>query len=219
VLILTCDPGIPLILPHYYFSRLNKANYFTPVAPGDVFNGSATAEVIASKSEKFAVGDNVSGFLYWKRVQIAPAAGLTKLRLGGKISSPSQYLGLLGLTGLSSYFPINDFVLPHFAGLPSSSEPRVAFISGAAGAVGFTVGQILKHVYGWRVYGSASSQDKLDFLAKGGFDGSFNYRNYKTVEELDQQLKTLIPGVHDDLHTHKTINQTNKQTNKQNILT
>lgn len=51
-----------------------------------------------------------------------------------------------------------------YASLKKIAEPKegeVAFVSGAAGAVGLLAGQLLKHVYGCRVIGSAGSDDKV----------------------------------------------------------
>lgn len=51
-----------------------------------------------------------------------------------------------------------------YAGLKKIAEPKageVAFVSGAAGAVGLVAGQLLKHVYGCKVIGSAGTDDKV----------------------------------------------------------
>ncbi len=60
------------------------------------------------------------------------------------------------------------FILPAgmtaYASLKKIAEPKageVAFVSGAAGAVGLVAGQLLKHVYGCKVIGSAGSDDKV----------------------------------------------------------
>lgn len=51
-----------------------------------------------------------------------------------------------------------------YAGLKKIADPKageVAFVSGAAGAVGLVAGQLLKHVYGCKVIGSAGTDDKV----------------------------------------------------------
>jgi NADPH:quinone reductase len=64
----------------------------------------------------------------------------------------SYFLGTLGMPGMTAY-----------CSLTTIAEPRageVAFVSGAAGAVGLVVGQLLKHVHGCRVLGSAGTNEK-----------------------------------------------------------
>ena len=96
---------------------------------------------------------------------------------------PSAYLGILGLTGLSAYFPCRDI------GKPKAGE--TAFISGAAGAVGSTAGQILKHS-GCKVFGSAGTDEKCVHLTGSlGFDGAMNYK--VTNDELDRKLGEVCP--------------------------
>jgi NADPH-dependent curcumin reductase CurA len=51
-----------------------------------------------------------------------------------------------------------------YTSIKKIAEPKageVAFVSGAAGAVGLVAGQLLKHVYGCKVIGSAGSDDKV----------------------------------------------------------
>jgi NADPH-dependent curcumin reductase CurA len=62
-----------------------------------------------------------------------------------------------------------------YASIKKIAEPQageVAFVSGAAGAVGLVAGQLLKHVYGCKVIGSAGSDEKVcvhvDWAAAAG---------------------------------------------------
>jgi len=51
-----------------------------------------------------------------------------------------------------------------YASIKKIAEPKageVAFVSGAAGAVGLVAGQLLKHIYGCKVIGSAGTDDKV----------------------------------------------------------
>jgi NADPH-dependent curcumin reductase CurA len=110
--------------------------------------------------------------------------------------TPSAYLGVLGLTGLSAYFPCRDI------GKPQAGE--TAFISGAAGAVGSTAGQILKNS-GCKVFGSAGTAEKLTYLTEDlGFDGALNYK--VSDEELDRQIGELCPdGVSEAALVHPCV--------------
>lgn len=165
----------------YLRARLNPVNYFTPISIGQSMSSTGLAEVVASKDENFKVGELVNGFLDWTELQIVSTAGLNKVdTFDGKIR-PSMYLGLLGITGLSAYFPIIDIAQP--------KAGESVFISGAAGGVGMAAGQIFK-IMGCKVYGSAGSDDKVAFLKSIGFDGAFNYK----TENLNRFMKQNVPN-------------------------
>lgn len=88
----------------------------------------------------------------------------------------SNYLGVLGITGLTAYASLNGI------GAPQKGE--TIFISSAGGAVGQMVGQLAKHE-GLTVIGSVGSDDKLKYIIKElGFDGGFNYKKERPVTAL-----------------------------------
>lgn len=74
-----------------------------------------------------------------------------------KIIKPTDYLGALGLTGLTAYFGLLEI------GKPKAGETIV--VSGAAGATGSIVGQIAK-IMGCRVIGLAGSDKKCAWLSE-----------------------------------------------------
>jgi NADPH-dependent curcumin reductase CurA len=80
---------------------------------------------------------------------------LVDIRLLGKVPL-SSFIGILGMPGLTAYASLNKVAQPQ--------PGEVAFVSAAAGAVGLTVGQLLKNVYGCTVIGSAGSDEKVRHL-------------------------------------------------------
>jgi NADPH-dependent curcumin reductase len=77
-------------------------------------------------------------------------------------------LNALGMPGMTAYFGLLD------VGNPKPGETVV--VSGAAGAVGQTVGQVAK-IKGCRVVGIAGGQAKCDFAVKEmGFDACVDYK-------------------------------------------
>ncbi|PYH71659.1 MDR family NADP-dependent oxidoreductase [Aspergillus vadensis CBS 113365] len=94
----------------------------------------------------------------------------------------SQYVGILGMTGLTAY-----------AGLFEIGEPKkgeTVFVSSAAGAVGSVVGQLAKRI-GCRVIGSAGGERKRRYVVEElGFDDCFDYR----VEGAKEALGRLVGG-------------------------
>lgn len=144
--------------------------------------GGLVAEVVESKTDRFAKGDYVVGFLPWRLHQIVPEAAVKTLH---KIPDPlkqhaSYFIGACGMPGLSALLPIEKIAEP--------KAGEVAFVSGAAGAVGSAAGQILK-LKGLKVYGSAGSDDKVQLLKDLGFDGAFNYN----TTDLNKALAEVAP--------------------------
>jgi len=91
---------------------------------------------------------------------------LSKIDL--KLGSASQWLNVLGMPGMTGYFGLLD------VGQPQPGETVV--VSGAAGAVGQTVGQLAK-LRGCRVVGIAGGAAKCDWVVKTlGFDACIDYK-------------------------------------------
>ena len=146
-------------------------SYIPPVGIGEVMRAGGVGVVVASKSDKYAVGDYVSaGFGVQEYITIAQDEmkrnGLVKIDL--RLGTPTQWLNVLGMPGMTGYFGLMD------VGLPKAGETVV--VSGAAGAVGQTVGQMAK-IKGCRVVGIAGGAAKCDWVVKElGFDACIDYK-------------------------------------------
>ncbi|CAM8624302.1 COG2130 Putative NADP-dependent oxidoreductases [Comamonadaceae bacterium] len=146
-------------------------SYIPPVGIGEVMRAGGVGVVVASKSDKFAVGDYVSaGFGVQEYITLAAAdfkrAGLVKIDL--RAGTLTQWLNVLGMPGMTGYFGLMD------VGQPKPGETIV--ISGAAGAVGQTVGQVAK-ILGLRVVGIAGGPAKCEWVVKElGFDACIDYK-------------------------------------------
>lgn len=62
---------------------------------------------------------------------------------------------------------------------------NTVFVSGGAGAVGSTVGQLCK-AWGYKVIGSAGSEEKVNYLKEIGFDHTINYKTESTKDKLKE---------------------------------
>jgi len=151
---------------------LNDAkSYIPPVEIGAVMRAGGVGRVIASKNPQFAVGDTVYGTLNVQEYMLIPQEeikrnGLVKIDL--RVGSITQWLNVLGMPGMTGYFGLMD------VGQPKAGETVV--ISGAAGAVGQTVGQLAK-IKGCRVVGIAGGEAKCDWVVKElGFDACIDYK-------------------------------------------
>jgi hypothetical protein len=146
-------------------------SYIPPVAIGEVMRAGGVGKVIASRNPQFAVGDYVSaGFGVQEYLTLAQAdfkrSGLVKIDLS--MGTLTQWLNVLGMPGMTGYFGLMD------VGQPKAGE--TVMVSGAAGAVGQTVGQMAK-IKGCRAVGIAGGQAKCDWVVKElGFDACIDYK-------------------------------------------
>ena len=146
-------------------------SYIPPVGIGEVMRAGGVGTVIASDHPGFAVGDAVSGTPgvqeFWSvAADQVKRSGLSKIDLN--LGSATQWLNVLGMPGMTGYFGLMD------VGQPQPGETVV--VSGAAGAVGQTVGQIAK-IKGCRVVGIAGGAAKCDWVVRElGFDACIDYK-------------------------------------------
>ncbi|MEO7495198.1 MAG: NADP-dependent oxidoreductase [Massilia sp.] len=155
-------------------------SYIRPVAIGEVMRAGGVGVVVASNSARFAVGDHVSGGLgvqqYWVGAADDRTANLVKIDTA--LAPLPTWLNSLGMPGMTGYFGLIE------VGQAKAGDTVV--VSGAAGAVGQTVGQVAKRL-GCRVVGIAGGQEKCDFVVKElGFDACIDYKNSKVGEGLKQ---------------------------------
>ena len=158
-------------------------SYIAPVEIGAVMRAGGVGKVIASQNPAFAVGDYVNAGLDVQEYCLIPQeqikrSGMFKIdpHLG-----LTTWLNVLGMPGMTGYFGLLE------VGLPKAGETVV--VSGAAGAVGQTVGQIAK-IKGCRVVGIAGGKAKCDWVVKElGFDACIDYKN----DDVKAGLKEHCP--------------------------
>jgi NADPH-dependent curcumin reductase CurA len=146
-------------------------SYIPPVGIGEVMRAGGVGTVVASKNPKFAVGDTVSAGLgvqeyclvrrrpdpAQRHVQDRPARG--------QHDAVAQRAGHARHDGL---------LWPDGRRQPKPGETVV--VSGAAGAVGQTVGQLAR-IKGCRVVGIAGGRAKCDWVVNElGFDACIDYK-------------------------------------------
>ena len=159
-------------------------SYIAPVEIDAVMRAGGVGRVIASKNPAFAVGDPVSAGLDVQEYCLIPEAqikhsGLFKIDASLGLTT---WLNVLGMPGMTGYFGLLD------VGQPKAGETVV--VSGAAGAVGQTVGQIAKRK-GCRVVGIAGGQAKCDWVVNElGFDACIDYK----AGDVKAGLKTHCPN-------------------------
>jgi NADPH-dependent curcumin reductase CurA len=169
----------------YMRGRMNDAkSYVPPFQVGEVLDGGAVGQVVASRNESFPEGAWVVHRLGWREVALSDGSGL---QLFDPALAPlSASLGVLGMPGLTAYVGLLD--------IGRVQEGETVFVSGAAGAVGSIAGQIAK-LKACRVIGSAGSPEKVAWLRELGFDEVFDYRETDAREVLREGIDVYFDNV------------------------
>ena len=152
--------------------------YMPPVALGDVMRSFGLAEIVESRHPDFKKGDKVSGLTGLQDYVLIDGKEPRSFQKLPSIPflSDTNFLGLLGINGLTAYFGLLEI------GKPQSGETLV--ISAAAGATGSIVGQIGK-IHGCRVVGIAGSDEKCQWIKDDlGFDAAINYKHPGWKQQL-----------------------------------
>jgi len=145
-------------------------SYIPPVELDAVMRAGGIGKVIASQNPAFAVGDYVNAGLDVQEYCLIPEAQIKRsgmFKIDARMGL-TTWLNVLGMPGMTGYFGLMD------VGQPKAGETVV--VSGAAGAVGQTVGQIAK-LKGCRVVGIAGGKAKCDWVVNElGFDACIDYK-------------------------------------------
>ncbi len=168
-------------------------SYIPPVGIGEVMRAGGVGVVVASKSPDFAVGDHVQGGTGVQRYWVGPAGdkrhGFRKV--DARLAPLPTYLNTLGMPGMTAYFGLIE------SGQTKAGETVV--VSGAAGAVGQTVGQVARQL-GCRVVGIAGGKDKCDFVVNQlGFDACIDYKGGSVKDGLKEHCPNGVDVYFDNV--------------------
>ena len=176
-----------LSLDPYMRGRMNDAkSYASPQALNEVMGGGTVGEVVASKSPKFAVGDQVVGMGGWQQYSVVDANQIGALRKVDTAHIPlSAYLGAVGMPGVTAWY-----------GLVKIIEPKAGetmLVSAATGAVGSAFAALSK-ARGCRTVGIAGGPEKCKYAVDElGFDACIDYKLHKDAASLSQAVKDACP--------------------------
>jgi NADPH-dependent curcumin reductase CurA len=165
-------------------------SYLPPVEIGEVMRGQGLAVVEASRSEHFPPGSLGLAMTGWSEVAQLHEKALTPLEVLPS-TQITDWLGVLGFTGLAAYFGMLDI------GQVRSGD--LVVITGAAGATGSVAGQIAK-LKGATVIGIAGSDDKVAWLeTELGFDKALNYKSPHFKAQFLSATEQLIDVFFDNV--------------------
>jgi len=157
-----------------------RESYIAPFEIGKPLSGGAVGQVIESRAVQFQEGDYVLSNMGWREFFVTDGSDL--VRIDPEVAPVQNYLGILGMPGLTAYVGLLDIGKPR--------EGETVFVSAAAGAVGSLACQIAK-IKRCRVVGSTGSEEKIAWLTEeAGIDAALNY---KTTENLAEDLRRLCP--------------------------
>jgi len=166
---------------------------------GEMIRTELLAEVVESKSSKYAVGDRISAFLplqqYW--AFSADGSDMPSKMAPRKLmpgTPPATALSMSSL--LTSHIVINKHPCGQVddgcaGGCFSFLRPRptkTALVTSAAGSVGLAAGQIYKSK-GYRVIGVTGTKEKAQRVKEFGFDDVIAYKD----EDLNARLGEATP--------------------------
>ncbi len=155
--------------------------YLPPIAIDEVVRSGGVAEVVRSNSERYKPGELLFGLTGWQEYVIADEDERAYQGLPAGIS-PTNALGLFGVTGMTAYFGLTD--------VGRVKEGDVVVVSGAAGATGSTVGQIAKIKGASKVIGIAGGPQKCSWIVEElGFDEAIDYKS----EDVAARLREAAP--------------------------
>ena len=144
---------------------MQGATYRSALSSGQVMSSGGIAEVVESNSERFKVGQIVSGDLGWQEYAVIPGHQLSPVTDHKGPSSHS--LSLLGVAGLTAYHGLIN--------VPGIHAGEVLLVSAAGGSVGSIVGQIGR-IKGAKVIGIAGGTEKCQWVVDElGFDACLDY--------------------------------------------
>jgi len=182
-LALSADPYMRL--------AIRKRGYIDQMEPGQVIKGVVAGKVIASRTERWKVGDLYGGMLPFQTYVSLSSAQLKMLFINNLTpyiteDRISWGVGVLGLAGSTAYAAI--------VGMMQPQPKQTIYISGAAGAVGSCAGMLAKNVCDLRVIGSCGGPAKCSLIReKFGFDVAIDYKMLSSKEDYVQALKTAAP--------------------------
>ena len=157
-------------------------SYMPPIEPGDVMRSFSIGPVTRTASERFDVGDVVTGFLGVQTTAVIDARAVRPCDVS--VAPMELHLGLLGMTGFTGYFGMLDI------GRPEASHTVV--VSAASGAVGSVAAQVAKRS-GARVIGIAGGPAKCAYLVDDlGLDAAVDYKS--TERSIADELAAATPN-------------------------
>lgn len=170
--------GVAAVMRGY---MLNTEKFERPLALGDVMHGRGVGRIIESRNPDWRVGEIVHGKMGWQKYAIADGSPyFFMFKVHQRVAPFSTALGVLGLTGFTSYLGLVDI------GAVRAGD-RV-LVSGAAGGVGSNVGQIAR-LLGADPVGIAGGAEKCALLvSRLGYRSAIDYHRGDVERRIGEEF-------------------------------
>ena len=174
--------AIYLDVAPYMRGRISpQKNYTSGVGLGDLMVGGAIGQVVNSNVVDYPVGQLiVTGNFGWQEYAALKPNEMRKVDT--EIAPLPCWFDFMGTNGITAYFGLIE--------VGSMKVGDTDVISAAAGSVGQIAGQIAK-LSGCRVIAITSSEEKLAWCQKIGYDDGINY---KTEPNLIDAITRVCPN-------------------------
>ena len=174
--------AIYLDVAPYMRGRISpQKNYTSGVGLGDLMVGGAIGQVVNSNVVDYPVGQLiVTGNFGWQEYAALKPNEMRKVDT--EIAPLPCWFDFMGTNGITAYFGLIE--------VGSMKVGDTVVISAAAGSVGQIAGQIAK-LSGCRVIAITSSEEKLAWCQKIGYDDGINY---KTEPNLIDAITRVCPN-------------------------
>ena len=154
----------------------DRPGYLPPIGVGDVVRGAGVAEIVESRSPRYAVGDAVYGMTGWQDYTLVGEGDRSMQVLPSGVE-PTTALNVFGVNGMTAWFGLLE--------VGALQHGDTVVVSGAAGATGSLVGQIARLKGAHRVVGIAGSPEKCQWITGTlGFDAAVDYRHEDVAAAL-----------------------------------
>ena len=174
--------AIYLDVAPYMRGRISpQKNYTSGVGLGDLMVGGAIGQVVNSNVVDYPVGQLiVTGNFGWQEYAAQKPNEIRKVDT--EIAPLPCWFDFMGTNGITAYFGLIE--------VGSMKVGDTVVISAAAGSVGQIAGQIAK-LSGCRAIAITSSEEKLAWCQKIGYDDGINY---KTEPNLVDAITKVCPN-------------------------
>ncbi|EGO01233.1 hypothetical protein SERLA73DRAFT_179361 [Serpula lacrymans var. lacrymans S7.3] len=168
--------------------------YVTPVLQGQAMATHAVARVLATAgpTSTWKEGDLVyTTTTGWRQYAVVKEEDVRSLRSIPGLS-PSLYVGLFGVPGLTAYFGVTEVL--------KLQRGQSLVVSAAAGAVGNVVVQYAKKVIGAsKVIAIAGTPEKCAWIKEMGADIALNYKAPSFKQDLNAATEGFVDAYFDNV--------------------